>query len=117
MDTKQQLNQLATQNKWREILALIEQIPEAERNMDIIGQYVRALNNTGQFGRAVAVSWQYAEQGKDDALWHYRLGYAYVKQGDNDGAEKVLLRGKELATGDDELTRWIDGLLKGIEQK
>jgi hypothetical protein len=43
-----------------------------------VGSYVRALNSTGQYERAVDVSLQYGERDADDPLWHYRLGYAYT---------------------------------------
>jgi hypothetical protein len=109
------LDALASQNKWRDIIGIVERMPEAERNMSVIGCYVRALNNVGgQLGRAIEVSLQYSEQGKDDPLWHYRLGYSYLNLNYIDKAEDVLLHGKELAAAGSDVLGWIDELLAQI---
>jgi hypothetical protein len=112
-----ELIRLANQNKFGEIVELIEQIPESERSFEIIGWYVRSLNNTGQLRRAVDVSLQYKEAGENDPFWHYRLGYAYVNLSRNDEAKALLLRGKELAEGNSQLTEWIDELLERAEKE
>jgi len=77
----------------------------------MIGWYIRSLNNCDELERAIEVSLQYEEQGADDARWHYRLGYSYFYLGRDEDAEKALLRGKELAGSNEELTEWIDELL------
>jgi tetratricopeptide (TPR) repeat protein len=115
----ERINRLADQNKFEDIVELIERIPEGERDREIVGAYVRALNNTWQLERAVEVSLKYRDRDGDDALWHYRLGYAYVNLDRNEEAEATLLRAKELARGDAQITEWIDELLdqaaEGIE--
>jgi hypothetical protein len=109
------LDALASQNNWRDIIYLVEQVPDEERDMNIVGRYVRALNNVGgQLGRAIEVCLQYAEQGKDDPLWHYRLGYAYLNLNYLDKAEEVLLCGKELAAVGSDVFGWIEELLEQI---
>jgi tetratricopeptide (TPR) repeat protein len=76
-----------------------------------VGAYIRALNNTGQFERAVAESFKYQDRDGNDPLWHYRLGYAYLHLSRHQEAEEVLRRGLELARGNAQLTEWIDELL------
>ncbi|MDR0440486.1 MAG: SMI1/KNR4 family protein [Candidatus Accumulibacter sp.] len=116
-DLLQQIRQLADQEKFREIIGLIEQIPESERDREIVGSCVRALSNTGQFERAVEMSLQYRDRDGEDPLWHYRLGYAYFNQSRNEEAEAVLLRGKELARDNAQVTEWIDELLGWIAER
>lgn len=106
------MNHLADQSKWQDIITLIEKIPEAEWDLDIIGRYVRALNNHWELDKAVAVSLRYQALGDNDALWHYRLGYAYLNLSRNDEAEKVLFRAKELAKDDVQVTEWVNELLE-----
>jgi len=108
---KEELEQMADQNRWNEIAELIEAIPEAELDWDIIGWYIRALNNSGQAEKAIEVALKYAEQGKDDAMWHYRLGYAYWWLDRFEEAEPILLRAKELAAGNTDLIEWLDELI------
>ncbi|MHC6202480.1 Imm51 family immunity protein [Breznakiellaceae bacterium SP9] len=114
---EKKLEQLAEQNEFGEIVEMIERIPENERDMEIVGRYVRALNNTEQLQRAVEVSLQYKEQGEKDPLWHYRLGYAYVYLRLYDEAEAVLLRAKELAKDDVQTTEWIEKLLEQLTEE
>ena len=113
-DIQKQIKQLASQEKFKKIVKLIEQIPENERDWETVGAYIRALNNTWQLERSVKVSIQYQEKGASDALWHYRLGYAYLNLDYYDEAEAVLLRGKELAKGDAEVIGWMDELLEQV---
>jgi hypothetical protein len=116
MDKKlsEQIDQLADQNKFREIIALIEQIPESGRDRETVGAYVRALNNTQQPALAAEVSLQYQDRDGDDPWWLYRLAYAYDALKRHDEAEALLLRAKGLAAGDAQLAQlaeWIDELL------
>jgi hypothetical protein len=98
------IRRLAEQNKFKEIVALIEEIPESGRDREIVGAYIRALNNTRQLERAAEVSLQYRDR---DGQWHYRLGCACVNLNRNEEAETVPLRGKKLAGGDAQVTEWI----------
>ncbi|MDR3295093.1 MAG: SMI1/KNR4 family protein [Clostridiales Family XIII bacterium] len=112
---QEKIKQLNDESKYYEVISLFEELPEEERDWKTIGAYVRALNNMRKLERAVEVSLQYVDQGKDDALWHYRLGYAYVNLGRNDEAKSVLLRGKELAKNNTELLEWFDELLEQMK--
>jgi tetratricopeptide (TPR) repeat protein len=113
------LDRLADQDQWQGIVTLIEQIPEEERDLDIVGWYVRALNNSWQLEKAVTASLRYRTLGKDDALWHYRLGYAYVNLSRYEEAEAALSRGKELAAKDQDkdVVEWIDELLEQMQEE
>ncbi|GLC87112.1 Imm51 family immunity protein [Lysinibacillus piscis] len=69
--------------KWYEnhqhdkIVEMIEQMPESQRDYEIIGHYGRALNNVGRFNDALSELEAVKKQGQQDAAWHWRVGYAY----------------------------------------
>ncbi|SFE60470.1 SMI1 / KNR4 family (SUKH-1) [Paenibacillus algorifonticola] len=74
---------LAQINLWHEeeafenIVDRLQEIPEADRNYEIIIQLARALNNTERYRDALHQLSLISEQGKNDPLWHFRQGYAY----------------------------------------
>ena len=113
---EKELNRLIDQNEWEEIVKMIEEIPEAERDWETIGQYIRALNNSGLADLAVTVSLKYREQGASDPLWHYRLGYAYWALERYEESTEMLDRGKELALGDAQATQLIDELIEWLDE-
>ena len=117
MDAKleKKFNQLVEQDKHAEIVDLIEQIPESERDWQLIGWYVRSLNNCDDYERAVEVSLQYQSQGENDPLWRYRLGYALWYLDRDEEAETTLRRAKELANKGEPVIEWVDELLEQIE--
>jgi hypothetical protein len=102
---------LTNARKFGEIVSLIQEIPEHLRDTEIIGHYVRALNNTYDYEEAVKVSLKHKDRDGNTALWNYRLGYAYAYLGHPD-AEATLLRGRELANS--EQIRWIDEVLEFV---
>ncbi|WP_338551547.1 Imm51 family immunity protein [Paenibacillus sp. KS-LC4] len=74
---------LAQINLWHEeeafesIVERLQEIPEADRDYEVIIQLARALNNTACYRDALKQLSFIAEQGKHDPLWHFRQGYAY----------------------------------------
>ena len=115
-DLQKQLKKLAKKNNFGEIVPLIEKIPEDERDAEIITLYIRALNNTSQYDRAIKVLMQHQEEGANDPYWHYRLGYAYYGLGQHEEAKELLLRGKELAKNDAKVLSYIDELLTELHE-
>ena len=79
MDKKlrKRCEKLNKQNKFGEIITLIEALPIAERDYEAASQLARAYNNKGRYQEALDLLLPLGEQGKDDPLWHFRLGYAY----------------------------------------
>ncbi len=70
-------------NSWHEedaydrIIDRILEIPESDRDYDIISHLARAYNNMDRFDEAIEQLFLIKEQGIDDPLWHHRIGYAY----------------------------------------
>ena len=115
-DLREKLNSLAGQDRFGEIVELIEQIPESDRDWETIGWYVRSLNNNNEHGRAAEVSLQYEEQGKSDSLWHYRYGYALWYLDRDQEAKAAFIRAKELADDGEPVIEWVDEMLAMIEE-
>ena len=76
---KELLNQLHKEDKHDEIIKLLES-QETEHDYDTICYLARAYNNRGKDGdydKAADLLLMVCDFGKEDPLWHYRLGYAY----------------------------------------
>jgi tetratricopeptide (TPR) repeat protein len=52
------------------------EIPESDRDYDIISHLARAYNNLNYFEEAIEQLFLIKEKGIDDPLWHHRMGYA-----------------------------------------
>lgn len=84
MKTESELSAFKEQiQKWHEadeherIIAAIKALPEEELDYELIGLLGRALNNAEHYDEAIAVFLSVEEQGREDSLWNYRIGYAY----------------------------------------
>jgi len=110
-DLQKQLKQLAEKNKFNKIISIIEKVSEDKQDWETISYYIRALNNTGQYDRAIEMSVQYQEQCANDAYWCYLLGYSYYALDRSKEAKEVLLRGKGLAKSGTAVLSNIDELL------
>ncbi|MFD0589367.1 Imm51 family immunity protein [Paenibacillus sp. GCM10027627] len=74
------LNQLTrwhNQSQYKKIINKVKEIPEADRDYDLVCHLARALNNQGEYKEAINYFLSVQKQGERDPLWHYRLGYAY----------------------------------------
>ena len=72
---RKKCEKLHKQNKFSEIITLLEgQMPD---DYEAVSQLARAYNNKGRFQEACDLLEAVREQGVDDPLWHFRLGYAY----------------------------------------
>lgn len=80
-----QLKQWHDDNAFQKIIDAIEAIPQAKWDYELICQLARAYNNlvvmedeSSQYlKRSIALLESVQQQGENDPLWHYRLGYAY----------------------------------------
>lgn len=80
---KELLNRLHEEDNHEEIIKILES-EGAEHDYDTICYLARAYNNRGEEGdydKAADLLQMVYDMGKDDPLWHYRLGYAYFFSG------------------------------------
>ena len=73
-------------SKWHDaeehqaIINALEQLPEAERDAEAISLLARAYNNQSDYVKAEALLESIRQEGEDDALWNFRMGYALFYQ-------------------------------------
>ncbi|MDR0399987.1 MAG: suppressor of fused domain protein [Treponema sp.] len=81
------------------IIRAIEKLDRENRDFEITGYYARALNNAGRFQDALDALLNLEEEGKDDATWCFRVGYAlYYLNREEEAAEFFF---KAIERGDD----------------
>lgn len=79
-EMRAQLQKWHEDGEYQQIIDVIEALPEAECDDDLIGQLARAYNNRGEQGdyeRAINLLMSIADQCQEQANWHFRLAYAY----------------------------------------
>ncbi|MGO4372378.1 Imm51 family immunity protein [Paenibacillus sp. MCAF20] len=76
-DLLEQLTLWHNKNQYKKIINKIIEIPEADRDYELTCHLGRALNNQDNYNEAIKCLLSVQEQGENDPLWHFRIGYAY----------------------------------------
>lgn len=93
----EKLDQWHEENKHREIVREIGELPEELRqDYDIQGRLARALNNTGKYKEAMAVLESVRQIGEQDHRWWSRMGYAYYQLDRMEEAKECFLTAQRL---------------------
>ena len=90
------------------IIERILEIPESERDYDIISHLARAYNNLDNFEEAIEQLFIIKEKGIDDPLWHHRLGYAYFYLGNQEDALKEFEIAHKLDKNDQKIKSFLE---------
>nr|WP_259548596.1 tetratricopeptide repeat protein [Heyndrickxia oleronia] len=95
----EQLNEWHEADKHQQIVDLLSAITDEERDYESISLLGRAYNNLGHYEEALSQFDKISEAGKQDSIWHYRVGYAlfYLKQYEE--AAQVFTRSAQLEPG------------------
>jgi tetratricopeptide (TPR) repeat protein len=72
----EQLKKWHEDDDHRKIIDAIEQVPLEERDFEIVGLYARALNNADRYQEALEQLMSVREQGEEDGVWNFRVGYS-----------------------------------------
>ena len=72
-----QIMQWHEDNEHQQIVDTLMKIPPADRDYDMISSMGRAYNNLSLYEKALEQFAFIAEQGKNDPLWYFRVGYSY----------------------------------------
>ena len=102
----EQLNRWHEEEAFQKIIDAVENIEE--HDYDTICHLARAYNNRGGEGdyeQAIALLQMVGDLGREDPLWHYRLGYAYFYSGCYEDAEAAFAQVLQLEPGDED-ARW-----------
>ncbi|CQR58981.1 Imm51 family immunity protein [Paenibacillus riograndensis] len=104
----EQLAQWHEEDEFAKIVEAIMDIPEPDRDYVLIGQLGRALNNLDRYNEALEQLLSIAEQGEQDPIWHYRVGYAYYYLKQYDQAVREFELADELEPGDEAVLQLLD---------
>ena len=72
--------ELAKNNKWREIIKAIENLPKIDITFEHRNQLARAYNNINDFDEALKILFSRSEEGIIDSYWNYIVAYAYFNK-------------------------------------
>ncbi|MDR1419409.1 MAG: suppressor of fused domain protein [Treponema sp.] len=70
------LHALHEEDEHGRILGELDGIPRSEWDFEISGLYARALNNEKRYEEALKLLLDFAEEGKNDGVWNFRVGYS-----------------------------------------
>lgn len=104
----ERLEQWHDEDEYEQIVQAIEEIPVEERDYELVSQLGRALNNLERYGEAVAQLLTVAEEGKNDPLWHYRLGLAYYYLEQYEEARGAFKEADRLEPGDEDTLEFLE---------
>jgi tetratricopeptide (TPR) repeat protein len=82
------------------IIEAIEKLGREQWDYDIASLYARALNNAERYGEALDVLLELEDEGKEDGVWYFRIGYALYYL--NREAEAAEFFRQAIEHGDDE---------------
>lgn len=95
----EKIENLHNNDEHHRIIELVYSIDESERDYDVISLLARALNNTQNYDEALDHLMYIREDGIDDPLWHFRVGYSYFYKNEKDAAKQYLYKTIELMDG------------------
>lgn len=104
----EQLEEWHEEDEFEEIVDAIMEIPEEERDYVLISHLGRAMNNLERYEEAVAQFLKIAEEGKDDPLWHYRIGLAYYYLEQYEDARRAFEVADHLEPGDEDTLEFLE---------
>lgn len=75
-DIRKQIEDWHAADRHHKIIDALEQIAETERDYETTSLLARAYNNVDECAKAAELLESVKEEGQNDALWNFRMGYA-----------------------------------------
>lgn len=128
MDQEELLQKIEEWNQsrsYRKIIETVEALPPEDRGYDLACQLARAYNNLGALtgaGRdylkkAADLLVSVREEGKEDPLWHYRLGYSYYHLDKLKEAAICFREALRLDPGDEDAREFLKAIQRNSDTK
>ena len=76
-DLEKELDIFHKQDKNQDIINIITSLPKEDLNYDILGKLARAYNNNNQCEEGLKVLLSLKDDGENDSIWNFRVGYSY----------------------------------------
>ena len=73
-EMKKQFDLWHEADEYQKIVDAVLAIDEKERDYEAVSQLARAYNNLGRYQKAAVQLLSIQEEGKNDYMWHYRMG-------------------------------------------
>ena len=96
------LQQLHDDGDHAEILRLIDAAAPEAHTYTLIGLQARALNNLDREAEGLALLKRVAQEGENDPIWHYRVGYSLLYLNRREEALTHLRQAVTLAPEDED---------------
>lgn len=94
-----QLNDWYEEDEHQQIVDSLLAIPDEERDYESISLLARAYNNLGLYEKALYQLDTISESGKQDSLWHYRVGFALYHLKRYEEATQAFSKSDQLEPG------------------
>lgn len=96
-EMKELIHKYWDEDKHNEIVKLIMDVPEQERDIEMLGELVVAYNNLDRFDDAIELSEKIKTESTEIPAWYYRIAYAYEGKKEYEKAADYLEIGMEVA--------------------
>jgi len=113
----EQLNQWHNDDEFKKIVERIMEIPEPNWDYDLVCHLARAMNNLDRYGEALQLLLSIEQQGEQDALWHFRLGYSYYYLEQYENAVKAFEGALQLDPTDESASMFLKWSRQEIGRK
>lgn len=115
-DLLEQLETWHEEDEFEQIVDAIADIPEEERDYELVSHLGRAMNNLERYEEAVEQFLTVAEEGQDDSLWHYRIGLAYYYLDRYEEALQAFEAADKLDPGDEDTLEFLDSIRQKLAE-
>lgn len=116
-ELRNKVDELHEDDAHEEIARLLEALPEEKRDYDWTCLLARAYNNLSREQEALKLLLSVQDQGQDDPLWHYRIGYTYYYLEREAEALREFERSQELDPDDEDTAMFVDWCKKVLRAK
>ncbi|MGF9699373.1 SMI1/KNR4 family protein [Paenibacillus sp. MABNR03] len=113
----EQLEEWHEEDEFLEIVNAVQDIPADSRDYVLINHLGRALNNLERYEEAVEQFLTVAEEGKEDPLWHYRIGLAYYYLEQYEDARTAFETADRLEPGDEDTQEFLGWIQSKTAEK